>query len=273
MSAAFQLDWHSGGFGSGFGFGESGGVAAPVRGTASVTFPARPAVAREESAADRWALDVFAYYRAGSGSLSPSQGRVPVYGASQIAANLHYRIAPRSGHDPRGFVRAYRALVADPESEIAAGLSARPLGNVPVRLAGELRGTRGTGGTDIRPAGYAVTELAPQKLPLGFSIETYAAAGYVGGEADTYFVDGQTSLARELVSLDGPGEQPMRLSLGGAAWGGAQEDAKRLDLGPTMRLDLSLGEVPARVSVDWRQRVAGDAAPDSGVAATVSTRF
>jgi hypothetical protein len=65
----------------------------------------------------------------------------------------------------------------------------------------------------------------------------------------------------------------MRLSFGGAAWGGAQKDASRFDIGPTLRLDLSVGEVPARISVDWRERVAGDAAPESGVAATVSTRF
>lgn len=272
MKAAFQTDWHSGTFGSGFVFGESSSVAPVSRGASVRPIPAQPFAARQ-TVSDRWALDVFAFYRAGSGSLSTSQGRIPVYGANQIAANLQYRIAPRSGHYPRAFVRAYHALIADAESELAAGFSARPLGSVPVRVAGEVRAIRGAVGTDIRPAGYAVTEFAPQSLPLGFSLETYAAAGYVGGEAETYFVDGQASLARELVSLDGPGDQPMRLSVGGAAWGGAQEDANRLDVGPTMRLDLSVGKVPARVSVDWRQRVGGDAAPDSGMAATVSTRF
>jgi hypothetical protein len=40
-----------------------------------------------------------------------------------------------------------------------------------------------------------------------------------------------------------------------------------------MRVDLTIGEVPARISLDWRERVAGDAAPDSGIAATISTRF
>lgn len=274
MSAAFKADWHSTAFSDTFAFGESksaSAAATPRRGSAP-PFAARPPADRK-TPADRWAMDVFAFYRAGSGSLSTSQGRVPVYGANQIAAKLGYRIAQSSGHDPQAFVRAYHALVADPETELATGLSARPLKGVPVRLVGEVRGVRGTAGTDLRPAGYAVAEFAPQPLPLGFSLETYAAAGYVGGKAATYFVDGQGSLTRELVSLDGLGERPMRLSLGGAAWGGAQEDAERLDVGPTMRLDLSVGEVPARLSVDWRQRVAGDAAPDSGVAATVSTRF
>ncbi|MHA7819273.1 MAG: hypothetical protein ACX930_06470 [Erythrobacter sp.] len=272
MSAALQTDWHSGSIGRGLIFGENAGLAPGSRSTSAWPSSARFVPGRG-SVSDRWALEAFAFFRAGSSSLSTSQGRVPVYGANQLAAKLQYRIAPRSGHDPRAFLRAYHAVVADPETEIAAGLSARPLANMPLRLAGELRAVRGTAGTDLRPAGYVVTEFAPHKMPLGFSLETYAAAGYVGGEAETYFVDGQASLARELVSVDGPGERPMRLSVGGAAWGGAQEDAQRLDVGPSMRLDLSLGQVPARVSVDWRQRVAGDAAPDSGVAATVSTRF
>jgi hypothetical protein len=68
-------------------------------------------------------------------------------------------------------------------------------------------------------------------------------------------------------------DNPLALSLGAAAWGGAQEGAARLDLGPTLRLDLTVGQVPARVSLDWRQRVASDASPGSGVAATVSAGF
>jgi hypothetical protein len=40
-----------------------------------------------------------------------------------------------------------------------------------------------------------------------------------------------------------------------------------------MRLDVTLGEVPARVSLDWRERVEGDAGPGSGIAVTLSTGF
>jgi len=222
---------------------------------------------------DRWSLDAFAFYRAGSNSNSISQGRVPVYGASQLAANLQYRLAPASPHDPRVFVRAYRAFVPDGENEIAGGFSARPRGDLPVRAFAEVRFTDNAFGTDVRPAVYAVTEIVPTRLPLEFTLETYAGAGYVGGNAATAFVDGQATVTREIVSLEGAGGQPLRLSLGGGSWGGAQEDASRLDVGPTMRLDLNLGEVPARISLDWRERVAGDAAPTSGLAATVSTRF
>lgn len=222
---------------------------------------------------DRWSLDAFAYFRQGSNSALISQGRGPLYGASQVSANLQYRFAPRSGHDPRAYLRAYRALVTGGESEIAAGVSARPLGAIPVRAAAELRVTDNVFGVEQRPAAYLVTELPPIVMPLDFRIEAYGSAGYVGGRGATPFADGQIAVTRELVRFNGPGAQPIRFSLGGGAWGGAQEDASRVDVGPTVRMDLSIGEVPARVSVDWREQVAGDAAPRSGVAATLSTRF
>lgn len=272
MNAAFSTDWHSGA--NGFVL-DAGGERRPrVEGQtqSSAPYAARP-VPRPAANPDRWFLDAYTFYRQGSSSLSPSQGRAPVYGASQVAANLQYRFAPGSRRDPRAFVRGYQALVQDGETELAAGLSARPLARVPLRVAGEVRAVRNPLGTDIRPAGYAVSELPPQRLPLRLLLETYGAAGYVGGEAATYFAEGQAAVTREIVSIDGPGDRPMRLSIGGAAWGGAQKDAQRVDVGPTVRLDLNVGQVPARISVDWREQVAGDAAPDSGVAATVSTRF
>ncbi|AWW73892.1 hypothetical protein CD351_05575 [Erythrobacter sp. KY5] len=232
-----------------------------------------PVLTNRARFADRWSLDAFAFFRSGSSSLSSTQGRAPVYGASQLAANLQYRLAPSSPHDPRGYARTYHAVVEDGETEVAAGLSARPVAAIPLRTAAEMRVTRNRFSTQLRPAAYAVTEIAPQKLPLDLALETYAGAGYVGGAADTFFIDGQAGVTREMLRFRGGTTRPLILSLGGAAWGGAQRDAERLDVGPTMRLDLTLGTVPARISVDWRERVAGDAEPNSGVAATVSTRF
>lgn len=229
---------------------------------------------------DRWLLDSFGFYRQGSSALSIPQGRSPIYGASQISANLQWRAKPSSSRDPRIFLRAYQAQVEGGESEIAAGLSARPFGKLPVRLFGELRATQspaisdqGIGvQTQFRPAAYAATEFAPFKLPMGFSLETYGAAGYVAGRPSTYFLDGQAVATRELLRIGRPGAGGT-VSIGGGVWGGAQRDARRLDVGPTLRFDVDIGKMPARVSVDYREQVAGDAEPDSGVAATVSTRF
>ena len=234
--------------------------------------PLAPAF-EEQGGQDRWSFDAWGFWREGSDSAPISQGRVPIYGASQLGARLEYRVAPGSQRDPRLYARAYRALVTNGETEVAVGASARPIGQVPVRVAAELRVTERRFGTDLRPAIIAISELPAQTLPGQFRLEAYGGAGYVGGEGATAFVDGQASLTRELASFNGPSDSQARLSIGAGAWGGAQEDASRIDVGPTVRVDLTLGDVPARVSVDWRERVGGDASPDSGIAATLSTRF
>jgi hypothetical protein len=283
MREAFGVDWHSPGVAAGAALaGVQGDRLTPLE-QARAAPPRFGALTptKVTTPADRWSLDVFGFYRQGSSALNVSQGRTPIYGASQLGANLQWRARPSSAHDPRVFARAYHALVEGGESEIAAGVSARPVGSIPLRTYGELRVTRNpasaaldaTSSTAVRPAAYAVTELPPLDLPAGFGLEAYGAAGYVFGKADTYFVDGQAAVTNKVLSLGGPGSSSGALSVGGGIWGGTQKGAARLDVGPTMRLDVNVGDVPARVSVDYRQQVAGDAVPDSGVAATVSTRF
>ncbi len=234
--------------------------------------PTRPA-APAPAPTGRWSVDAWAFWRQGSNAAPISQGRVPIYGASQAGAVLQYRLAPASPRDPRLYARAYRALVRRGESELALGASARPLGRVPLRLAGEVRYTDGAFSDTVRPAAYIVSELAPVPLPFGARLEAYGQAGWVGGPDPTGFADGQASVTGELRKVAGLTDNAVRLSLGVATWGGAQKDAQRIDIGPTLRLDVTLGDVPARISVDWRQRVGGDAGPDSGLAATLSTRF
>lgn len=221
----------------------------------------------------RWSVDAWAFWRQGSDAAPVSEGRVPIYGASQAGAVLQYRLAPGSSRDPRLYARAYRALVRRGESEIAAGASARPLAGVPLRAAAELRYTDAAFDNAWRPAAYVVTEIAPAELPFGVRAEVYGQAGWVGGPDPTGFADGQASLTGQIGPVADLTGHALRLSVGAGAWGGAQKDAQRIDVGPTLRLDVTLGEVPARFSVDWRQRVAGDASPGSGVAATLSTGF
>lgn len=236
-------------------------------------FAASPAPSATRRRAGRWSVDAWGFWRQGSDAAPISQGRVPIYGASQVGAVLQYRIDPENARDPRLYARAYRALVRRGESELALGASARPLPRVPVRLFGELRVTEGVFRTEARPAAFAVSELPAQALPLGARLEAYAQAGWVGGEDATLFADGQASLTREVDQVAQATGDAMHLSLGAGAWGGAQKGAHRVDLGPTIRLDVTLGEVPARLSLDWRERVEGDAAPGSGAAVTLSTRF
>jgi len=140
-------------------------------------------------------------------------------------------------------------------------------------VAGEVRYTDAAFFSAFRPAGYAVTEIPPLRLPFGTEGEFYAQGGWVGGPGATPFADAQASITRELPWAARFTDDRLRLRFGAGAWGGAQKDAQRADIGPTLRLDTRLGKVPTRVSVDWRLRVAGDAAPGSGVAVTVATGF
>lgn len=217
---------------------------------------------------DRWSLDGWVFARQKSGAGLAAQGREPTYGTSQAAAVLRYRLAPESAHDPHAYGRIYKALVAEGESEGALGLSARPTKAVPVRLHAELRGTRFVNSSELRPAVFATTEFPAVALPGGTKAETYLQAGIVGGANATGFVDGEAHVMRPVKEY-----RTGRISLGAGAWGGAQKDAARFDLGPSMRVDVMLADTPARLSLDWRERVAGDADPKSGLAVTLSTGF
>lgn len=247
--------------------------AAPRPATRDGNAPFLPSPSRTPRGLARWSLDAWAFWRQGSNAAQISVGRVPIYGASQAGAVLQYRLAPAARRDPRLYARAYRALVRQGESEVALGASARPVARVPLRLAGELRVTDSAFGTALRPAAFAVTELAPLSLPLETQLEAYVQAGWVGGEGATGFADGQASLTREVEQVASTTANAARLRIGAGAWGGAQEGAQRIDIGPTMRVDLTLGTVPARLSLDWRERVGGTAGPESGLALTLSTRF
>ena len=51
-------------------------------------------------------------------------------------------------------------------------------------------------------AACLVSALPPQQLPMDVSLETYVAAGYVGGGAETYFADGQAAHTPEVIAFE-----------------------------------------------------------------------
>jgi hypothetical protein len=214
----------------------------------------------------RWTGDTWLLLR--EDDAAPLLASQPSYGRSQAGAVLRYALAPSSRHRPQAYVRASGALDAPRDVELAGGLSARPVAGLPVRAAAELRVADTRGGTELRPAAYAVTELPPLSLPLGTRAEVYAQAGYVGGDFATAFVDGQARAVRDVAQFGGA-----RLSAGAGAWGGAQKGASRLDVGPSALVSFRLGEANARVAFDYRVRVAGRAKPRSGPALTLAAGF
>lgn len=242
----------------------------------------RPRTARLPSAAalvqpagSRWSMDAWLVLRDGSnGFNAPGAGLpgvvVPVgfYGGSQAGAVLRYRLAPSSALSPTLYLRGTSGLEYPRGEELAAGLSIKPLRTVPIAIMAEGRVTRTTSGTIVRPAVAAVTLLPPARLPGGLRGEAYAQAGFVGGRDATAFVDGQARIEKPLVRSG-----RVELRAGGGVWGGAQEGASRLDVGPSATLAVPIGPGGARLSADYRFRVAGQAAPGSGAVLTLSAGF
>lgn len=217
----------------------------------------------------RWSADAWLLRRGGGGGTLAGGLAPATYGASQAGAVLRYRLAPDSGHRPAAYLRTTATLNGSGEKEAALGLSARPFANLPVIAAAELRATAQPGGTRLRPAAMVVSEVPPFALPRKLRGEAYAQAGYVGGRHATAFVDGQLRVDRQVASI---GRAELRAGAG--AWGGAQQGASRLDVGPAATMAMALGgSASARLAVDWRFRVAGNAEPDSGPALTLSAGF
>ena len=214
----------------------------------------------------RWSGDFWALWREDT-TTALTSGR-PSYGRSQAGAILRYHLDPPSDLAPRLYLRATRALEGERETDLAMGASARPIPAVPVRLAAEARVSETDRDTEMRGAVYAVTELPPVALPAGLTAEAYVQGGYVTGEFATPFVDGQARVTRELA-----GTQDLRLMAGAAAWGGAQDDAQRLDIGPSVGVGFRIGRARGRVAADYRIRIAGDAEPSSGPALTLMAGF
>ena len=202
-------------------------------------------------------------------STAPVAPGATSYGRSQAGAVLRYRLVPRHSFLPTIYARVTRALEGPRQGEVAAGLSLRPLPGVPLSIAAEARVTETAAGREVRPAAFAVTQIPPVTLPLGLRGEAYFQGGYVGGNFETAFIDGQARIDRQVAPIGDDQE----LRLGVAAWGGAQKGASRLDVGPSASLAFKLGDAPSRVAVDYRLRVAGAAAPASGPAVTFSAGF
>jgi len=217
----------------------------------------------------RWSADAWLLLRPNASTISPGP-RVGTYGASQMGAVLRYRIDRDDPHRQSLYVRATSALNGTRQQEAAVGLSARPFARVPVVAMAEGRMVRDGSGVRLKPAVALVSELPPQRLPMGFTGEAYAQAGWVGGRSPTGFVDGLLRAERPVLD---PAEG-FSLRAGAGAWGAKQRGASRVDVGPVASLSVRLSNTAsARVEADWRWRVAGRSKPDSGPALTISTGF
>jgi len=227
----------------------------------------RPGVARPNT---RWSGDAWLLLRGGSRPGSVAGGDAG-YGGSQAGAVLRYSLAPGSDYLPQGYLRLSGSIGSPTgnDRELAAGIAVRPVPSLPVAILAEGRLQHSPTGSRLRPAVLAVSQLRPFPLPLGARGELYGAGGYVGGKGATPVFDVQFTAERPLADFGGKAA----VEVGGGIWAGGQKGAARLDLGPRVSARVPLAGGGVRLSADWRFRIAGEAAPGSGPALTLSAGF
>lgn len=208
-------------------------------------------------------LSGYAYIfgRTNSGDANALGGR---YGGSQAAVQLAYRINPTQKAVIDATFRAQSAL-SDSDREIAAGVRFKPSEKFPLAIVAERRFR------PSNPDGYALYVAGGKSnipLPANFKINAYGQAGVSTAGRDTLFFDGQI-IAEKSVHKN----ESIEILAGGGAWAGGQRGAQRIDIGPSVSIKLSKGKKNYRISGDWRERIGGDASPNSGAAITLSTDF
>jgi len=149
--------------------------------------------------------------------------------------------------------------------EASLGIEWQPT-RLPVRIVAEQRVAlnAGKGG----PAVGVVGGFGPLPIGGGFRLESYAQAGAIHRDRTEGFVDGAAHLSHPVCAI---GAVP--IEFGAGLWGGAQRGAERLDVGPSLTAALPVAGRSLRLSLDWRERVAGRARPGSGVALTLGADF
>ena len=217
--------------------------------------PVRPDQTRFEPTPSRWSASAWLTARPGSGLSTAPGGQL---GGSQGGVRIVWLIDPR--HRVALFGR-FVAPLAGEGREAAIGVEWQPT-RAPVRLVAEQRFAidGGQGGP-----GLGLVAGIDRAIPGGFRLETYGQAGAIRRDRIEPYADGAARATRII-----PGT---RLSLGVGAWGAAQRDAARVDVGPSATLAVPVGSQRVRVALDWRQRVAGDARPGSGLALTLGSDF
>lgn len=197
-------------------------------------------------------------------------GQVPLgqglLGGSQAGVRGAWRA------DREGRVELYARLVSSGRPgdgvEGAAGVSARLLDDVPVGLSFERREQLAGSGGRSAFALFASGGVDDIPLPLRTRLSGYAAAGVVGARRRDLFAEGAVTVHRPLATLG-----PVAVDASVGVWAAAQPGLERVDVGPGLSARWRIGTTQPRLSIDWRQRVTGDAAPQSGVAVTLAADF
>jgi hypothetical protein len=213
-----------------------------------------------------WSLSTWLFLR---DNLARSPANLPVageLGGSQAGLRAAYVIDGAGRVDVYGRVSA--ALGHLQQSELAFGVSAAPFAAVPVRVAVERRERLGRDGRSAM-AVMMVGGVSAKPLPANFRLDAYGQAGVVGVNSRDAFVDGAVVIDHALDIA----KEARSLRVGAVLAGAAQPHVERIDVGPRVTLPIPQIGKGARLAVDWRQRVSGNALPKNGASLTFGADF
>lgn len=190
----------------------------------------------------------------------PSGGSAGLAPGGQLdASQAGVRATVRIRDDLAAAVRLSAPLAVPTGREAALALDWRPDPHLPVTFTLERRIALDRGGRDAWGVGAFG---GASELPVigRATLDIYAQAGLVGARRRDAYADGAARITH-----------PIRASgfAGAGLWGAAQPGVARLDIGPL--LGARIGR--ARVSLEWRARIAGRAAPASGPALSLGADF
>jgi hypothetical protein len=212
---------------------------------------------------NRWHLSAWTLWRPHRTN-SANTASIGQLGASQTGARLDLDLTTGTQHRFTAYTRVTAALTHPVAPEAALGIAYQPIRPLPVSLALERRIALGEGARDAM-ALLAIGGFGPTPIVPGLLAEAYGQTGIVGFRAGDRFVDGRISVFTPIERL------PLRV--GASLSGGAQPSVHRVDIGPEIQIGLPLPAAPGRLSIEWRQRIAGLVRPTSGLAVTLAADF
>lgn len=220
--------------------------------TAPIPGPAGAPVAKRF---DRLQLSAWALLRGDWGPGALATGGT--LGGSQVGARLTYNLSPALAAS----LRSSSSVGGIRYAEVAAGVRWKPLVDVPIALNLERRFALNRWGGRNAFALFAEGGLYQTPILGIANLDLYAQGGVVGFKSRDLFFDGGATFTRPVWK---------NWSAGVGAWGGVQPGLYRVDAGPRVTLDVGRG---IRVHADYRQRLAGEARPNSGPALTIAGDF
>jgi hypothetical protein len=231
-----------------------------------VAQPPRVASSLENSRGRSWSptLSGWAIIRSSQGS--PPLATNGQLGASQAGFRVQQPLLrPDDALQIAANLRVSTPIGQSLGKEAGLGVALQRRGRVPIELIIERRIGLDRGGRNafalIAVAGVDDIELAKNTYLSG-----YGQSGVVGLRANDGFADGAIRIDRAI-------DRSKRWRVGAGLWGSAQPGVARLDVGPIVALRQRIGTANARIALEYRWRVEGDARPGSGPALSIGTDF